>query len=89
MFPPLYVTETGEARSGIAEQVNDFETGLMQQDIISVRLLAATFVTANKLIGKYPSHRDQYSLLELNDGFNMEEGLLVDVEGYPHKAGQM
>lgn len=52
IFLPLYGKETGKARSDIAEQVIDFETELLQQDKISVRLLAATFVMANKLIGK-------------------------------------
>ncbi len=33
-----------------------------------------------KLKKKYPSHRDQYSMLELSDGFNLEEGLLVHAE---------
>lgn len=34
----------------------------------------------NELRKKYPSFRDEYTLLEFNDGFNEEEGLFVHVQ---------
>lgn len=52
IFLPLYGKESGKERSDIAEQVIGFETELFQKKKITIRLLAATIVMANKLIDK-------------------------------------
>ncbi len=52
IFLPLYGKETGTARSGIAEEVIRFGTGLYRAEKISATLLAATLIMSNRIIGK-------------------------------------
>ncbi len=52
VFVPLYGKETGMERSQLAEDVIRLEKDLYIQGRLSVRLLAATFIMANKMIDK-------------------------------------
>ena len=49
---PLYGTERGEARSRFVEALLRFEVELYKAKKLSVRLVAATMILANKLIPK-------------------------------------
>jgi len=76
IFLPLYGPETGEERSEIAEQVIDFETELFQAEKISIRLLAATLVMSNKLIGRQRLEKlwEKVKMLDILD-FAKEKGI--------------
>ncbi len=52
VFLPLYGREQGNARIDLAEQVVRFEIDLFKQKQFSDKLLAATLIMANKLLGK-------------------------------------
>jgi hypothetical protein len=80
IFLPLYGPETGEERSEIAEQVIDFETELFHAEKITIRLLAATLVMANKLIGRERLEKlwekvKMLDILDLAKEKGMEEGI--------------
>ncbi len=79
VFVPLYGKESGLHRSRLAEEVILFENELYQQGRLSVRLLAATFIMANKMI-------DEDRLNDLWEAVKMLD-ILKKAKDEGHKEG--
>ena len=85
VFLPLYGTETGTARSQMAEEVLHFEKELFYAEKIPVILLAATLIMCNKMIDKERIKElweviKMLDVLEVAKEKGIEEGKVIGIE---------